>query len=62
MPMKEPMYQIHWKISEKCGKGNPLPLEAARELKDKMNAEYGPGTHWIVSADIVDGDVSMKWS
>ena len=42
---------IHWKIGNTTGHGQPIDLDIATEMIERLNKVYGPGTHWIV----VDG-------
>lgn len=39
--------RICWRIRGHEGKGSPIPWRAAQDSAEKLNQQYGPGTHWI---------------
>ena len=38
---------IHWEINGRSGRGSAMPLESAIVWVEKLNIEYGAGTHWV---------------
>ena len=39
---------IHWKIGNATGHGQPIDVDIATGMIERLNKVYGPGTHWIV--------------
>lgn len=39
---------IHWKIGNATGHGQPIDVDIATKMIERLNKVYGPGTHWIV--------------
>ena len=45
------MVVIHWKIGNATGHGQPIDLDIATEMIERLNKVYGPGTHWTVEVE-----------
>ena len=43
----EPKARICWRFGKVQGKGEPIPWRTAQDAAKRLNAEHGPGTHWI---------------